>query len=241
MKFKFLKRDNKSKKRSDNFIFFEDALGFKKIKTIYPTIKGFLNNAVYSVGKIKNESNLGIALLFALIMSLLVILTAHIFSTYVYKDSTFFLADFNEFIGKISPVFPLFKGWFVFTAPFIAAFIFFGKVLLHHAALLPQKPKRGFKTTLKLAAYAESADIFFAFLFIYLIIARIPESADDYFKGAAEWMFVILFLLYLITNIKIMIEGFKKFHGLTEPEAIFAAFFPFVVSIIIPVFLILLL
>lgn len=228
---KILKKENKKKAP---ITMFENAKGFERLRCFIPNVKGFLYNTKQTFGGIKADGGLWAALLFALSLNLILIILSHIFSTYIFKDSVFFLGEINTTLGKAAPVFPLYKGLFIIAAPFIAAFLFFFNVLLYHLAVLPQKPKKGFKATLKIAAYAESSKIYLIFLYIFLIIARIPTAADDYFKGLATWCFIILWLLSIIGSIKIVIQGCMKFHKLTESESIFVAFFPVIIIYIVP-------
>ena len=234
MKFVFKKQEKKDDRKKMLSVPFEDTTGIGVVRSFLPNIKGFLFDTKRAINGTKADGKIMTALLFALSINLILIIAAHIFSTYVFKDSKFFLAEFNNLLGKISPVFPLYKGWFLIAAPFIAALLFILKVLLYHLALIPQKPKKGFKTTLKIAAYAESSKIYLVFLYLYLMIARIPTAADNYFKNLATWAFIILWLLSIIGSIKIVINGCIKFHKITEPEATFVAFFPYLITIILP-------
>jgi len=234
MKFGLKKQAKKDNQKKALAVLFEDMTGSAAVRSFFPAIKGFLFDTKRAITGIKADGKILKALLFALSINLILIIVAHIFSTYVFKDSTFFLAEFNDLLGKISPVFPLYKGWFLIAAPFIAAVLFILKALMYHLALIPQKPKKRFKTTLKIAAYAESSKIYMVFLCIYLMIARIPTAADNYFKDLATWAFIILWLLSLIGSIKIVINGCIKFHKITEPEATFVAFFPYLITLILP-------
>lgn len=234
MKFRFKKLSKRDSRKKGLAVHFEDTTGSAAVRTFFPTIKSFLFDTKRTFSGINTDTKIISALLFAFAINLILIISVHIFSTYVFKDSTFFLAEFNDLLGKISPVFPLYKGWFLIAAPFIAAVIFILKVLMYHIALIPQKPKKRLKTTLKIAAYAESSKIYLVFLYFYLMIARIPASADDYFKGLATWTFIILWFLSLFSSIKIMIIGCIKFHKITEPEATFVAFFPYLITLILP-------
>jgi hypothetical protein len=234
MKFQFKKPSKKDHQNKTLAVHFEDTTGSASLRSFFPTIKNFLFDTKHAFSGINTDTKIISAFLFAFSINLILILSAHIFSTYVFKDSTYFLAEFNDLLGKISPVFPLYKGWFLIAAPFIAAILFILKVLMYHLALIPQKPKKGFMTTLKIAAYAESSKIYLVFLYIYLMIARIPAAADGYFKGLATWTFIILWFLSLFSSIKIMIIGCIKFHKITEPEATFVAFFPYLITLILP-------
>jgi hypothetical protein len=234
MKIGLKKQGKKNSSKKVLAVHFEDTSGSDTVRYFFPAIKDFLFDTKRAMNGIKADGKIMKALLFVLSINLMLIIAVHIFSTYVFKDSTFFLAEFNDLLGKISPVFPLYKGWFLIAAPFIAAALFILKTLMYHLALIPQKPKKGFKTTLKIAAYAESSKIYMIFLCVYLIIARIPAAANDYFKGFATWAFIILWLLSLIGSIKIVINGCIKFHKITEQEATFVAFFPYLITIILP-------
>lgn len=234
MKFRLRKQNKRDKPKKNLAVRFEDTTGSVAFRSFFPAIKGFLFDTKRAFSGINTDAKIIPALLFAFSINLILILVIHIFSTYVFKDSTFLLAEFNDLLGKISPVFPLYKGWFLIAAPFIAAVLFILKVLMYHLALIPQKSKKGFKTTLKIAAYAESSKIYLVFFYIYLIIARIPAASDNYFKSFATWAFIILWLLSFISSIKIMINGCLKFHKITEPEATFVAFFPYLITLILP-------
>lgn len=229
-----IRKKTKSKKSPLAYTFFENAKGIMAVRSFIPTMKQFCLKSDDTVKVISPDKKLTMSLIYAFMINLILVISLHIFSTYIYKDSTFFLAEFNDFLGKIAHIFPLFKGFSLLLSPIIIIIAFLIKVSLYHLAVLPQKPKRGFKTTLKIAAYAESANLYLIFLVIYLCIARIPSAADGYFNDLAFWLFIIIGLLTFITSVKIIMKGCQRFHGLSEPEAIFVAFFPTIIVAIIP-------
>ena len=110
MKFGLKKQAKKDNQKKALAVLFEDMTGSAAVRSFFPAIKGFLFDTKRAITGIKADGKILKALLFALSINLILIIVAHIFSTYVFKDSTFFLAEFNDLLGKISPVFPLYKG-----------------------------------------------------------------------------------------------------------------------------------
>lgn len=221
------------------------------LKKIFATLKNLNFHSAKAFNKTGKDSFIIRAFLFAIILNILMLTIAFIFTTFTVEQHEAFFLDVVDYIGlwvrnnlvestqpfqkaatefmqKALSAYPFAKGWSIFIAFIVAVVLFILRVLFLHLAIMPQKPKGSLKSTFKIAAYAEAPKIYFIFFFIYLMILKIPDINPEAFIGIFYKILILLSLIYIVTKFLIIKNGCMKLHKLEENEALFVAFWPLI-------------
>jgi hypothetical protein len=225
--------DSRIKKKVDSSVPFENISWKNFFSVFFETIKSMNFGSRTTFNKTGKDTKVLLSFLFSVVVNFLVIIAAHIFSSYVYPDVIYYAKEVDNTFGAIAPFFPFFQGKYLFFSLLIIPFNYILFSLFYHIGVLPQKPKGNLKTTFKIFGYSEASKIYIFFFYLYLIIARIPPLEEEAYQALINYLFLIFATFYLVTSIIIIIKGCQKLHKLEEHEASFVAFFPIIVLAII--------